>query len=145
MSLSKYLNQKGYVKKKLKLTKTSHFKTTVVVNGVKGKFIVDTGASNTCIDKNLVEKFKLSLEQVASEEMVSVGAKNNEVFVGSNNTVKLSKWKAKDIVIVAIDLDHVNYGLTKAGSEPVDGILGADILKQANVVIDYKKNIMYLK
>ena len=145
MSLSKYLNQKGYVKKKLKLTKTSHFKTTAVVNGVKGKFIVDTGASNTCIDKNLAEKFKLSLEQVESEEIVSVGAKNNEVFVGPDNTVKLSKWKAKDIVIVAIDLDHVNYGLTKAGAKPVDGILGADILKRGNVVIDYKNNLMYLK
>lgn len=50
MSLTTYLSKKGYIKKKLKLTKTNHFKTTAVINGVKGKFIVDTGASNTCIE-----------------------------------------------------------------------------------------------
>ena len=63
MSLPSYLSKKGYQKKKLKLTKTNHFKTSAKINGVKGSFIVDTGASNTCIDNNLIEQFQFNFRR----------------------------------------------------------------------------------
>lgn len=144
MSLTKYLSKKGYVKKELKLTKTSHFKTTATINGVKGKFIVDTGASNTCIDKNLIETFKLTPEE-SDTKAAGAGAIDMETQLAKENKIKIGKWKSNDISIVIFDLSHVNQALENHNSKPVHGIIGADILKKAQVVIDYKKNVMYLK
>lgn len=144
MSLTKYLSKKGYIKKNLKLTKTNHFKTTAVVNGVKGKFIVDTGASNTCIDTSLIEKFNLVSEETKNTA-AGAGAIDMETQISKGNTIKLDKWQMKDLDIVIFDLSHVNQALINHESKPVHGIIGADILKKGNVVIDYKKNVMYLK
>ena len=37
--LEKLLNQKGFAKIKLKLTKTNHFELRASINGVKGQYI----------------------------------------------------------------------------------------------------------
>lgn len=144
MSLTKHLSKKGYVKKKLKLTKTNHFKTTARINGVKGSFIVDTGASNTCIDKNLIKKFKLTPEN-SDTKAAGAGAINMETQLAKNNKIVLSEWKSKNNDIIIFDLSHVNEALTNHKSKSVHGIIGADILKKGKAIIDYKKNNIYLK
>jgi len=39
----------------------------------------------------------------------------------------------------------VNQALIAHNALPVDGIIGADILKKAKAVIDYNKKCLYLK
>ena len=58
-SLQEFLLDKGYTKVKLKLTKTNHFEVRATINGVKGLFILDTGASSSCVGFEAVETFKL--------------------------------------------------------------------------------------
>ena len=43
-----------------KITKTNHLIIRCKINDVKGNFIIDSGASNSCIDINLSSKFKLN-------------------------------------------------------------------------------------
>jgi len=43
------------------------------------------------------------------------------------------------------NLTHVNTALTNHNSNPVDGIIGADILKKTSAIIDYNKKYLYLK
>jgi hypothetical protein len=57
----------------------------------------------------------------------------------------LGKWKKKKLKIVLFDLTHVNEALVSHKALPVDGILGADILKRGKAIIDYGKNCVYLK
>ena len=144
MSLTKYLSKKGYIKNKLKLTKTNHFKTSATINGVKGKFIVDTGASNTCIDVNLIEKFKLTPEK-SENKAAGAGAIDMEMQIAKNNQIKINKWKSKNNNIVIFDMSHVNQALINHKAKPVHGVIGADILKKGKCVIDYKNNIIFLK
>lgn len=144
MSLPSYLSKKGYQKKKMKLTKTNHFKITATINGVKGKFIVDTGASNTCIDNNLVEHFKLTSEN-SDTKAAGAGATNMETQLAKNSILKIGKWTSKKTTLVVFDLSHVNEALTNHKSKPVDGIIGADILMKGKAVIDYKDNLLFLK
>ena len=144
MSLPSYLSKKGYQKKKLKLTKTSHFKTTAKINGVKGNFIVDTGASNTCIDINLIEKFNLTSEE-SETKAAGAGATDMDTQVSKKNSLKIGKWKSKKNSLVIFDLSHVNEALTNHGSKPVHGIIGADILQKGKAIIDYKTKTLFLK
>ena len=65
--------------------------------------------------------------------------------MSKKNKIKIGKWSNNKVVLVLFNLTHVNTALTEHNSKPVDGIIGADILKKAKAVIDYQKKYLYLK
>ena len=143
-TLKAFLLQKGYTKIKLRLTKTNHFEMTVNINNNKGTFILDTGASNSCVDFSAKQLFNMRTKK-SDIKMSGAGGTNMETKTSKNNNIKIGKWKKNKIKFVLIDLSHVNTALTKQNAEPVNGIIGADILKKGKGIIDYKKKHLYLK
>ncbi|TXE18107.1 acid protease [Psychroserpens burtonensis] len=143
-SLQDYLLDKGYTKIKLKFTKTNHFEIKATINGVKGRFILDTGASNSCVDFEAIKTFKL-IAQDSAIKAAGAGAINMLTKVSKKNTVKIGTWKNNKVALILFNLTHVNTALTAHNAKPVDGIIGADILKKSKAVIDYEKKYLYLK
>ncbi|MEP5256317.1 MULTISPECIES: retropepsin-like aspartic protease [Winogradskyella] len=143
-TLKDFLLTKGYSKIKLKYTKTNHFEIKATVNGVKGRFILDTGASNSCVGFEAIERFNL---KVKDSEIKAVGAGASDMMtqISTSNAIKVGKWKKKRVSLILFNLSHVNNGLISHDADPVDGILGADILKKGKAVIDYEKKYLYLK
>lgn len=143
-TLEEFLLNKQYIRVKMRLTKTNHFEVKATLNGVKGRFILDTGASNSCVGFEAVENFNLKVKD--SKIMAAgAGAINMQTKISNKNKVKLGKWVNNKVVLVLFDLSHVNMALTTHKSKPVDGIIGADILKKTNAIIDYEKRFLYLK
>lgn len=70
-TLKEFLLNKGYTRKKLHLTKTNHFEIKAYINGIKGSFILDTGASNSCLDFSSIDRFKLKAK---NSEVKAAGA-----------------------------------------------------------------------
>ncbi|TXE08136.1 acid protease [Gelidibacter salicanalis] len=143
-SLKDFLLDKGYIKVKLKLTKTNHFEIKATINGVKGLFILDTGASYSCVGFEGVETFKLTAKD-SDVKAAGAGATDMLTQLSKKNKIKIGKWKKDKVALVLFNLTHVNTALLHHNSQPVDGIIGADILKKAKAVIDYEKNNVYLK
>jgi len=144
MNLKKFLENKKYTKIPLILTKTNHFEINAKINGITGRFILDTGASNTCIGFDKIDFFNLTSE--ASEiKAAGAGAIDMETAISTKNKIEIGKWKKKKTKLVLFDLVHVNNALINHQSLPVDGIIGADILKKAKAIIDYNKKCVYLK
>ena len=142
--LKDFLIEKGYSKIKLKLTKTNHFEIKATINGVKGCFILDTGASSSCVGFEAIERFKLKV--IDSEIMaVGAGASNMQTKLSKSNTLKIGNWKKQRVALILFNLTHVNLGLLKHNADAVDGIIGADILKKGKGIIDYDKKYLYLK
>lgn len=142
--LKDFLIEKGYSKIKLKLTKTNHFEIRATINGVKGRFILDTGASSSCVGFEAIERFKLKV--IDSEIMaVGAGASNIQTKLSKSNTLKIGNWKKQRVALILFNLTHVNLGLLKHNADAVDGIIGADILKKGKGIIDYDKKYLYLK
>ena len=143
-TLKDFLTNKGYSKVKLKFTKTNHFEIKATINGIKGRFILDTGASNSCVGFEAIERFNL---KVKDSEIKAVGAGASDMLtqISNSNTVKVGKWKKNRVALILFNLSHVNNGLINHDADPVDGILGADILKKGKAVIDYEKKYLYLK
>ena len=144
MKLNKTLVRKGYVKVKLTKINTNHFEIKGRINGVKGRFILDTGASNSCVDINLAKKFKLDLID-SDTKAAGAGAIGMETKVSSKNKIQLKRWIYNSFDLVLLDLSHVNTALTEHNATAVDGIIGADILEKGNAIIDYKYKCVYLK
>ena len=141
--LKDFLFDKGYTKVKLKLTKTNHFELKASINGGKGRFILDTGASNSCVDFEFADMFGLQVED-SNVKAAGAGAIDMLTQVSKKNTLKIGKWKSKKTSIILFDLTHVNTALISHNSKPVHGIIGADILKKTKAIIDYNKKYLYL-
>lgn len=142
--LKEFLQDKGYTKIKLHLTKTNHFEIKASINGVKGLFILDTGASNSCVGFEAAETFKLKAKD-SEIKAAGAGAIDMSTKISKKNMVKIGKWKKDKIALILFNLSHVNTALLSHNSQPVDGIIGADVLKKAKAVIDYEKRQLYLK
>ncbi len=143
-SLKKFLKKKNYIKIPLVLTGTNHFEIMAKINGVKGRFILDTGASNTCVGFDKIELFNLTSKE-SKIKAAGAGATNMETLVSTKNSIEIGDWKKKKLKIVLFDLVHVNEALTIHKAMPVDGIIGADVLKKTRAIIDYDKSCVYLK
>lgn len=143
-NLKKFLKKKKYIRISLTLTTTNHFEVNAKINGVVGRFILDTGASNTCVGLDKIEFFNLSAKE-SKVKAAGAGATDMETQMSTKNHIEIGSWKKKKLKIVLFDLVHVNTALTTHKALPVDGIIGADILKKGKAVIDYDMRQLYLK
>lgn len=144
VTLQEFLLKKGYIKIKLHLTKTNHFEIKATLNGVRGTFILDTGASNSCVGLDAVENFKLKAND-SEIKAAGAGATDMATQISKINRLKIGKWENKKMALILFNLTHVNTALKNHNSKPVDGIIGADVLTSAKAVIDYEKKYLYLK
>lgn len=143
-TLQNFLLNKGYTKVKLHLKTTNHFEIKATINGKKGVFILDTGASNSCVGFEAIKTFKLNAKD-SLIKAAGAGAIDMETKTAKKNKVRIGKWSNDKVVLVLFNLTHVNTALINHNSRPVDGIIGADILKKGKGIIDYEKKYLYLK
>ena len=144
LNLKKILSENGYIRIPLTLTKTNHLEVKAKINGVEGRFILDTGASSTCIGFDCIDHFNLVTEE--SEIKASgAGATNMLTQTSKKNILKIGNWKKEKVKLILFDLSHVNSALIVHKSIPVHGIIGADILKKTKAIIDYDKKVLFLK
>jgi len=144
ISLEDILKQNSYVKIPFILSKTNHLLIKASINQLKGVFILDTGASNSCIDFSDIDFFNLN---AVDSNHLATGAGSNQMptKLSHQNEIKIGKWSSQNHTIIAMDLSHVNYALKQYKAKPVKGILGADILLAGEALIDYANNFLYLK
>ncbi len=142
-NLKDFLFNQGYFRVKLKKTVTNHFEIKVKINKVKGRFILDTGASNSCVGFDEIEIFQLKTEE--SEHKASgAGSTEIDTLISKKNNIKIGKFQLQKRPLILIDLSHINNALVKQNASPVKGIIGADILHKGKAIIDYNKKYLYL-
>ena len=142
--LQDFLKGKKYKKIKFTVLKTQHLLIKGKINGIKGNFILDTGASNSCVGFESIEQFKLDA-QISETKAAGAGATGIETQLAKNNEIQLGRWKNKKFHLIVFDMSHVNEALTHYKTKPVDGIIGADVLLKGKAIIDYCNHFLYLK
>lgn len=138
------LKKAKYKKITFKVSKTQHLLIKASINGVKGNFILDTGASNSCVGFESVELFQLTAKK-SKTRAAGAGATGMFTQIAKNNTLQIGRWKETEFSLVVFDLSHVNEALQQYKAKPVHGIIGADILLQGKAIIDYYNHCLYLK
>jgi predicted aspartyl protease len=138
------LKKENYKKIKFKISKTQHLLIKAKINGVKGNFILDTGASSSCIGYESVELFLLEAKK-SKTKASGAGASGMITQIALGNKLQLGNWKHLDFDLVIFDLSHVNEALIAYKAKPVHGIIGADILMKGKGIIDYYNQCLYLR
>lgn len=142
--LQDFLKQKKYKKIKFKVLKTQHLLVTAKINDIKGTFILDTGASNSCVGFEEISRFDLFAEN-SETKAAGAGATGMTTQISKKNKLQLGGWKSKNLILVVFDMSHVNEALMSYKTKPVNGIIGADVLLQGKAIIDYSNHFLYLK
>lgn len=142
--LPAFLKAAKYKKIKFKFLKTQHLLLKVKVNGIAGNFILDTGASNTCIGFDCIEKYNLTAT-FHSNSAASASSTSMFTKIATDNHLQIGTWKHASLACILFDLSHVNEALAQQKIKPVDGIIGADVLLSGNAIIDYPNQYLYLR
>lgn len=137
------LKKENYKKIKFKVSKTQHLLIKAKINGVKGNFILDTGASSSCVGFEGIELFLLEAKK-SKTQASGAGATGMLTQIAVNNKLRLGNWNHSKFDLVIFDLSHVNEALTQHKAKPVHGIIGADILMKGKGIIDYYNKCLYL-
>lgn len=143
-NLFKLLRADGYKKIRFRISKTNHLLLKASINGVKGDFILDTGASNSCVGFDEAELFNLKTRK-SKTKAAGAGAIDMLTQTASKNLLKIGRWAYSDFNLVVFDLSHVNTALEQHKAKKVQGIIGADVLIRGKAVIDYENCFLYLK
>lgn len=142
--LPEILKKEKYKKIRFKVTKTKHLLIKASVNGIKGNFILDTGASNSCVGFESIELFNLTASH-SKTKAAGAGAIGMFTQIAKSNKLQIGRWKDNDFHLVVFDLSHVNAALQEYKSKQVQGIIGADVLLSGKGIIDYENHNLYLK
>ena len=142
-TLNKFLKNKGYCSVNLIFLKTKHYLIEAKINGINGEFILDSGASNSCVCITKENKFKLESKK-SKISASSATSEISETSISKKNLVSISKYE-NTIDLVTFDMSHINKTFNEKEIESVDGIIGADALKKSKAILDYKSNKLYLK
>ena len=110
---------------------------------MKGNFILDTGASSSCVGFESIEFFLLEAKK-SKTQASGAGATGMRTQIAVGNQLQLGSWTHSDFELVIFDLSHVNEALIQHKVKPVHGIIGADILMKGKGIIDYYNHCLYL-
>lgn len=113
------------------------------INGVAGRFILDTGASNSCI--GIEDEINFNVVSIPNKNTATgAGAMGIQTKTSIGNVLSLSHWKNRHTTLISIDLSYVNQALQSHKVKAINGIIGADILIDNHAIIDYKEKFLYL-
>ena len=107
--------------------------------------VVDTGASKTVFDQEIVKRTHESIILNESERL-STGLGTNSMVSSTTliNDLKLGGFLIPEFEAAVLDLSTINIAYRQLGHPEVLGVLGGDILMKYNAVIDYGKSELSL-
>jgi clan AA aspartic protease (TIGR02281 family) len=143
-ALHHLLVSRGYSPVELTRTKVGHFSIAGTIGGRSVVFLLDTGASRTVIDRGTAAS--LGLEPRFVDNLGGgLGATSARTDSAPVANVTLDGFQTHLDGVFVMDLDTVNQALVANGSEPVDGVVGADVLLHSGAIIDYGRGVLYLQ
>jgi predicted aspartyl protease len=103
------------------------------------KFVLDTGATFTCIDQKLVDQLKLPEWRGQFGVGVLIPTEGNIKLVDIDS-LEVGNVKATELKACAIEFSRLQTGGLDAR-----GLVGLNFLKSFRVNIDFKKKILHLE
>jgi hypothetical protein len=117
-----------------------HLFINIKVNGKKCRFLIDTGASHSVIDKGFFEKNHTSKKlKAVKQSTTELHSSTSESHFGKIKDMLIGPLRITNYQVAAIDLNHVNFTYSAIKKPKIHGILGSDILLKYKMIIDYGK------
>jgi hypothetical protein len=145
MNLDEFLEGQDYQSIKLRATDFGHLEIPATINGIEVLLLIDTGAASTVIDIAFAQEHGIELIDTAIRGG-GVGTSDLVIHEVKEALVRLNGFEFPPLTIFAADLSHVKQSLADKGETRLpSGVVGADILRNYDALIDYPNLALYLK
>jgi predicted aspartyl protease len=121
---------------KVNISDGYHLTVNIKVNGKSARMILDTAASRTMFDTKRIKS--LVRDAVITNNLAPASTASGEVEQSLMDIkyIQLDKLVINDYKATILDLSNINNMYKQYKHQPIDGILGADILIENNACID---------
>jgi hypothetical protein len=141
LSMQSILANEGYHRIKFRKNRCGYLCITGKIDDTPLRLVIDTGSPTT----NLAHKrTEFLLNWRNSRGYSDVGLSDTSDVFCDVSSIELESFRTGKLLIHNHDLTDVNKIISSYGDEPIDGILGADVLGRSDAVIDYKSCDLYL-
>jgi len=108
--------------------------------------VLDTGASKTAFDQNLLMRFNEEAVLKMSDKL-STGLGTNSMVSSTAivHDLSIGGLLIDEFEVAVLDLSTINIAYSQLGHPEVLGVLGGDILMKYKAVIDYGKRVLMLE
>lgn len=122
-----------------------HLLVEVVVFNKRFKAVLDTGASKTVFDKATIEQYA-NHEHILLSEHLSTGLGTNtmESYTLSIPELIIGDLALTNYEVALLDLSTINSAYEMLDIEPILGVIGGDLLKKHQAIIDYNTETLTL-
>jgi len=146
-NITQFLTSIGYTAIPFRQNIAGQLLINAKINEVDGVYILDTGASSTVIDTKQVDHLKLKLNHEETELTGGgFGAHSVENVPSYNNIIEISDFKIDNLLVAVMSLETAWQSLAQAGAhDELFGIIGVDVLKTGNAIIDFSTMSLYLR
>jgi predicted aspartyl protease len=118
----------------------------VTVFGKPFNLVLDTGASKTAFDKELLQEVHEAAEFSSSDELsTGLGTNTMASFKVTIHDMQIGDFQIPPFEVAVLDLSNINIAYSQLNKPLVLGVLGGDILMQYQAVIDYGNSCLLLK
>lgn len=138
-ALADYFASRGYAVLPLRRDLGNHLEVVAVVNGRPGRFLLDTGAQISVVNRNSLKRFGLSAVRTSVRVYGAVGGPGEQIQAALASTVRVGPCAASPFLLGVSDLSTLNHGRRRGSGATAgnfDGIIGADLLQSFDFVID---------
>ncbi len=135
-ALAAALGPEGYAIVPLRRSAGPHLEAVARINGVMGRFLVDTGAQITVVNSTSLGKFHLTAVKTGVRVYGAVGGPGETIQAALASRLQLGPCEASPFLLGVSDLSALNQGRPGHESTPFDGIIGADVLQTFSFIVD---------
>ena len=109
------------------------------INGMEANFLIDTGASRSVFDPNVIAKF-IDNPTFEKKEGITAGVGSNDIESSTFviNSLSFGDIEIKDYEAVALDLENIHETYQKLHLPAIDGIIGGDLLYRLKATLNYR-------
>lgn len=124
-----------------------HILVEVRLLGKSFKMVLDTGASKTVLDKQMLLENGITEADLQHTDVVSTGLGTNSMqsFTLTLPEFSIASWSTKQFTAAVLDLSAINYAYEQMNFPVVMGVLGGDILYTYGAKIDYRTLLLSLR
>jgi hypothetical protein len=146
-AIAELLSRHGFRRFMMSRTTVGHLKLVGHLDGRPIDIVVDTGAGKTFVELSYCRSEGIAVSDTGQTGAPAAGAGDIPVSVYMLGDVRLTLegLPVRSDGIFAIDMTHTNQKLMMKGGDPIRAVIGQDVLRYHQAVIDYATLALFLK
>ena len=147
-AIAELLARHGFRRFMMLRTQVGHLKLVGHIDGRPMDIVVDTGAAKTFVELGYCRSEGIAVTDTGMAGAPAAGAGSgavSNVYTLGDARLTLDGLPVRTDGIFAIDMTYTNQKLMMKGADPIRAVIGQDVLRNHQAVIDYATLALFLK